>query len=198
MDWWEIVLLIIGLLTVLIIYIYSQLRKGKELEKVQVLPNAPIVENRCRRQFTDGYGEGILVEERLNYNGTTRIKFLPIDIKQGEGVKYPGVQTVVVANRYLKRVPEGEDGKRARIILFGRSILDYPEYMRDSVEGKFMEEEGQKAWLLSMVGKSIANGDKVIGEWMSEYARGNVSKHSIEHQKEIERALKSQEQKKED
>lgn len=181
----QIITTILGILifsgTLIVIW-----RTRKKGQREEIEPNLPICENPCRKEFTEGYYQGLVTKQLPRKNGCTLIEFLPTDNRQGENIPLPQVQSLIVGNDFIKRIPEGELSSRRTIIkLIGRSRLDYPESMRDTDEEGFMSAKGQKAWLKSTFGSAITSGDEAIAEAMKEYARGQIPKNVLQQIKDL-------------
>ena len=159
------------------IAVVIRIKMNKSIQKIEVTPNMPIVINWARRQFTEGYFIGVLKSQIKRKNGTSLIEFYAIDVEQGENIPRPNVQSVIVADEFIKRSSKGDPSSRREIMhLVGRSKADLPEHMRDTLEGEWMSMESQKAWLESTFGTAITSGDEAIAEAMKGYARGNLAK----------------------
>jgi len=166
-------------------YVIIRIVLTKKTVKVDVTPNMPLIENPCRQKFTDGYYLGVLKSQLPRKNGCTLIEFYPLDDEQGEYKPKPQVQSLIVKNEFIKRFSRGEPSARREIImLIGRDPSDYPKKMRDT-KRKWMEKEGQLAFLQSTFKKSISAGDEAIVEMMSDFARGQMTKAQIQRYKEI-------------
>lgn len=180
--------IILGILLFIswIIFIIIKIVTNKSIQRFDVPANSPIFQNPCRRQYTNGYYEGIIKTQLPRKNGCTLVEFYPTDVKQGELIPRPEIQSVIVKNEFLKHFSEGElSSCRNYITAIGRSPLDYPEKMRDTDEGKWMTKEGQKAWLVSTFGAGIPNGDEALAEMIKEWARGNMTQAELSRMKEL-------------
>jgi hypothetical protein len=176
--WLEIIVSILIFLVMLFVAIFK-IKNAKNLEKIDILPNCAFVLNPCRRQFANGSCLGAKIGEIQNKNGTTTIKFLPLDNIQGKDEKLLPPQEVVVANENIKRIPSGKLSPREFIFLVGRSALDYPEEIRPTPIGEWMTEKGQEAWLEKTMGKMIPAGDEAVSNQMSKFARGHIDPNTL-------------------
>jgi len=176
----EIILVFLGIIFISI-YTIFQIKTRKQIQKLPITPNMPIVENDYRKEFTDGYTLGTLKQMIPRKNGTSFIEFYPIDVEQGEDIPKPPVQSLIVKNEFIKTFSRGDlSSRRERIKLITRDPSMIPDKMRDTFEGEWITKEGQKAWILSTFRKGlIENGDEAIAEAMKEYARGNISKSAM-------------------
>jgi hypothetical protein len=179
----EIILFTLIFLIALFVAVFK-IKNSKNIEKVDLLPNYAFILNPCRRQFTNGSGFGGWMEERINKDGTTTVKFLPLDNTQGKNEKQLPPQDVVVANENINRIPKGKLCNREVIILVGRSRTDYPEEIRDTPIGEFMTVKGQQAFLEKTFGKMIPAGDEAIAGEMPEFARGQIPTNLLSQLKE--------------
>lgn len=155
--------------------------------KLNVRPNAPIIiiESIEKRSIADSYKLGVIKTQIQKPNGTTLFEFYPMDVEQGVNVVRPDVKTLVVKEEFIMRNAEGGDGGRRQIItILPRSKLDIPVNIRSTFKGDFLAEEGQKAWLISEVGKLIPSGDEAISEFMKELVRTGLSKQALASMKE--------------
>lgn len=153
---------------------------NKNLSKYNMLPNAPIIDVTTRRQFTNGYTEGVVKTQLPRRNGTIYYELYPTDVEQGENVEKPEIQRVVVARELKKVIPRGEgSSRREKIIVNARDQRDLPEQMRDTSQGKWMQKEGQLAHIEKVFGEAIRGGDEAIAEAMRMYARGNISRNAL-------------------
>lgn len=182
---WDYIALIVGIPVLAVIIIFA-LKTNRDLRKIQVTPNMPIIENLTRSEFTNGYSEGRLKSQKPCKNGCVRIEFYPTDIEEGENIPLPEVQRVIVRKEFIKRLSRGEgSSRREKIKLVGRSPTDYPERMRITDEGKWATVEGQKAWIEATFGSMIPAGDQAIAEGMKVYARGQIPKNVMGQIREI-------------
>ena len=185
-PWVQILLSIFGTFFV-IGYIIFRVINTKISRKVDGLqPNAPRIENHARRQFTNGYYTGLLISQIPNKNKTTTIKFVADDIDQSKTKPKPPIQTVIVANQFIKRFAKGEISSRREIIkLLPRSQLDLPEKMRDIDEGKWLTKEGQKAFMERLMGITVPLGDESLTFMFENWgARSQMTKGVLAQLKE--------------
>jgi hypothetical protein len=180
MDWILFFLFIIGIIATIVLTIIWIIL-DKHIKKTPVQANAPLIENNYRKEFTNGYTLGILKSIKKCKNGCSRIEFYPTDVKQGEFVQRPDIQCFIVKNEFVKTYGEGGlSDYRQRIKTLPRSKLDLPEDMRNTLEGDYETKEGQKAYLVSTMGKAIlTGGDEAIVEIMNEFSRIGMSKAEI-------------------
>lgn len=191
MGWVVPVLTTVGGIIVVSITVILHFVLNKQSEKRNVRPNSPLIEIKSERikRFTNNYTRGIKKTEIKRRNGTTYFEFYPIDVEQGIEVKRPDIIPFIVKDEYIHRQAEGDDlGRRQIITILPRSKKDMPKKLRDTFEGDFLEEEGQKAWLEATFGKAITSGDKAISHIMTKYARGELSKMQ---QKDSEEYIKN-------
>lgn len=180
--------IIIGILVLIAIIVFTivRVRMSKQIDKQDVTANMPLVSNPARTQFTDGYASGVLKRIKENKNGTFLIEYYPDDVEQGEEIPRPELQSVIVRKEFVKRLARGDYGsRRERLILVGRSPIDYPEKIRKTLEGEWMTKEGQLAFILSTFGKGIPSGDEALAEAMKDWSRTGVSKNILAELKEI-------------
>jgi len=162
---------------------------------IKVQPNLPIIENDCRSHFTNGYTMGLLTSVIPRKNGCSLVEFFPLDINQGKEQINPEIQSVIVKNECIKPFARGElSPRRERIKLIGRSNKDIPEKMRTTEEGKWENEQSQKAHLEQVFGKVIPAGDQAIASLMADWSRGagKIAENIIEQKKEESRKLNFQ------
>lgn len=178
---------VIALVTTIIIAFYI----NKKTAKLDVTPNAPIIDVSSRRQFTEGYSFGIVKQEIPRKNGTVLIEFYPLDMEQGEDKPRPAVQSLVVAKEYLKRFSRGENSSRREYIkVIARDPSDLPEKLRGTTEGDWQTKEGQLAHLQKVFGKAIPAGDEAIFEQMMTWSRGNISRATMAQIREENQELR--------
>jgi hypothetical protein len=176
----EFVLIPLGVIFVLAVVIYK-VKSTQVGEFHEADPNAPLVENNYRREYTDGYSLGHLKKRRDRKNGTVYISYFPLDKKQGKNVKSPPVQELIVKKEYVISLPRGtRSDERERIVLVPRNASQIPEFMRDSLEAKWESVEGQKAHIEAVFGVMISSGDEALIEAMKSYSRGGMSKEMQE------------------
>ncbi len=160
--------------------IIIKLRMDKQIKKVDVTINMPLVENDYRKMFTEGYTRGVLKKITPCKNGTNRIEFFPNDVEQGEDIPLPPLQAFIVKNEYIKPFSLGELSSRRIIIkTITRNPSLIPDKIRDTTEGKWVTKEGQLGFIKATFGKGIPAGDEAIAEAMKEYARGNIAKGTL-------------------
>jgi len=166
-------------------------RSNKNMEKVEVLPNMPLIENDYRKEFTDGYTRGVLKSIKERKNGCSLVEFFPLDIEQREDQKQADVQSVVILNGEIKRFPKTDISERREVIkLITRDPLKIPEGMKGTPEENWIKMESQKAWILETFGRGILGGDMAIGESMKDWARGQVSANALAKMKEENKVMR--------
>jgi cbb3-type cytochrome oxidase subunit 3 len=162
--------------------IYKANSKGILEEEAD--PNAPIVENKYRTQFTDGYAMGHLKTNSLKKNGCRFIEYFPTDIKQGAKIKRPPIQAVIVKDEFVKPLPRGFPSKdRETLVLLPRDMSMIPAIMRNTLEAKYESIEGQLAHLESVFKPIVWQGDEALIQTMKGFARGNIAKVTQESMK---------------
>lgn len=182
---------IVSFLVVIIVTIVI-VRLNSLVTNIPVSPNAPIIDLTSRNSLTEGYTLGIVKEEKPRKNGNVFFEIYPLDVDQGEGKPKPTLQSLVINQKYIRRLSRGEGSfRREFIIVLPRDPTQLPEKLRQSPKGEFMTVEGQKAWLENTFGKMISSGDEAIYESMKGYARGNISRASLAQIKEEVQHLKS-------
>ena len=182
--WTEII--VIFILSVLFtIFVIVMIKLSPSIEKTQVTPNMPIIENDYRSEYTGGYTLGNQKRVKQNKNGTKLVEFYPIDVEQGENIKRPHLQSVVVKDEFFKPFSPGElSDRRNRIKLVVRDPSRVPMKMRDTTEGKWAIKEGQLGHIQAVFGKTIQSGDEAIFESIKNHPRGNISKATLAKIKE--------------
>lgn len=179
-----IFVVIVGFLTVggslwFVIYLNKQARK------IDVPPNAPIIDTTTKTQFTNGYSLGVLKSEVPCKNGTHRIEFYPLDNLQGETQPKPEMQCVIVAKEMVNRFARGDrSSRRERIDILPRSNFDLPDKMRETKEGEIMTQKGQLAHIEKVITPAIAAGDEAIAMAMSHLNRTGVASATLAQMKE--------------
>lgn len=173
----------IGIGVALILYLNGAIKK------IDIDPNAPILTYiGTRSTFTDGYTIGLIKTQKRCANGCTRIDFFPTDIEQGEHKKMPPMQSVVVKDEFIARIPRGDDSShREKVFLVDRLKADLPYGLRETSFGQKMSVEGQKAFIDRNIGDFVRNGDQAIHEAMLEMSRTGITKQSLAILKELER-----------
>lgn len=175
-----IVGLIVSVVTVIVI-----IKINKATAKIDVMPNSPKIDVKTRREFTDGYVSGIVKCAIPRKNKTVYFEFYPDDIEQGENVKKPEIQRLVVGRQFLKFYAKGELSSRRDLIqVLSRNPTDLPEKMRETDEGKYLTKEAQLSYLERTFGKAIQAGDEAITEIMSDFARGQMTRSALAQLKE--------------
>lgn len=171
-----------GLSCMVVFILIWLLREGR---KITIQPNASIIHCHTRKQFTNGYVEGLIKTQLLRKNGLTFFEFYPTDSEQGEGIPLPELQSFVADENMVRRFPKGELSSNREIVkILPRSPADIPKNMRDTDEGKWMTKEGQLAHLQTTFGKAIPAGDEAINEQMNDWARGEISRGTMAQIKE--------------
>lgn len=194
--WLGIIFSILGVVATIIFVIIMVHLQGKE-SKTQVTPNKPelIIYSKTIRSFTDSYFKGIVKNQKVRKNGTTFLEFYPTDVEQGENVPIPDLQFFVINDAFIRRLSEGDlSGRRQQIIILPRSKLDLPKGMRGSLDAKWLTSEGQSAYVESVLGKAIIQGDEAVQEGLKTYSRTGIGKmalaeikeHAIQHRKVME------------
>lgn len=179
--------LVVGIIVVIIILasLITMFKFRKDIQKMDITANMPIVENDFRTEFTEGYSIGVIKSQIPCKNETTRIEYYPIDVEQGENIQRPSIQVVIVKNDLIKRFASGRlSSRRERIKLIDRNTSKIPDELRDTTEGKWITKEGQLGYLKSIFNPAISYGDEAIAEAMKTYARGNVAKSTLATLKE--------------
>lgn len=181
MSLWIPIVCFILILIAIPIAVIIKLKTNKDIKKIDVTANMPIIENDYRKEFTDGYTLGVLKSMTPCKNGTSFIEFFPIDVEQREDIPRPPLQSFIILNEFIKpfAIGEGLSTHRQRIKTITRNPASIPEKMRDTTEGKWATKEGQLAHLTKTFGKAISGGDEAIDEVMKTYARGNPSKNTL-------------------
>ena len=166
-------LILIGITT----FISIKINKGTS--KIDITPNASIIDMTARRQFTEGYRLGLVKKETLCKNGMTRFEVYPLDIEQGENKPKPNLQVFLVAKEFIKYLPREGGSKREGILILPRMITDLPESMRDTEKGIWLSKEGQKAHLEKIGTQQIVHGDEVIEELLQISNRTGIAKGTL-------------------
>lgn len=182
-----------------VIVVIVRIKLTDKIKKIDVPENAPLIIVGSRRKYTEGgYGYGLVKKQKLCKNGCTRIEYYPLDYEQGEYIKRPGVQRVVVKNEFIKRQAQGEDSpSRSTIILIERFKMDLPRNMKNTKEGEEMSKAGQKAFIESVVGDYVRSGDEAISEAISDMSRIGISKSALAQVKEFNKAMREGKQQEE-
>jgi len=179
------ILVFLFLLIVTPIFIIIVLKFNKSIEKILVTPNMPIVENDYRKEFTEGYTLGILKKIKQNKNGTKLIEFYPIDVEQGENIKYPYVQAVVVKDEYFKPFSNGElSTRRNRIKLITRNLSQIPEKLIDETEGKWLLKEGYLGHVCHLDGNLVKKAAETLQAQSKAISTVGLSPAIVEQAKE--------------
>ena len=165
--------------TVILAFYFS-----REQRRLDVEPNAPIMNMVMRKQFTEGHCSGIVKTFRQNKNGTHFVQVYPIDKKQGVGEPLPKLYQFVVSDSLIKHYARGEySDNREMIQILPRSHIDLPKKMRDDlndVESELMTKEGQIAHVIKQIKPSlITSGDEAIASLLKEANRTGVSKSTF-------------------
>lgn len=174
--WIQIILFILGIILVAI-WIIVIVFFTKDIQKIDVVPNQPIVFNPVKKKFTDDYGVGVLKSRRENMNGTILIEYYPQDVEQGDLSPRPDLKAVVVKKEFLK---EYSTGKRRIIEILGRHPSEYPTDYSGTSKEELISKEGQVAFMKSKIGNVISGGDEAIEEIMKHYSRIGLSKAEIQ------------------
>lgn len=190
--WAEIISIFVGIVVITITTIFG-VRYSKLEAKIDVRPNAPLLEIRAERikPHTDNYTRGIIKNQKERKNGTTFIEFYPSDVEQGETIPRPDIKSFITKSEYIKRGAEGDGTRRQLVTILPRDITDLPRSMRNTIEGKELAKEGQIAYLEATFGKMIPEGDEAIAEAMKRYARGNIRKAIIKEMDAEAKKLRS-------
>lgn len=163
----------------LIAFIIYMAYQTKQERKIKVRPNSPLIEieSSLRRSLCDSYKKGIVKNQLKRPNGTTFIEFYAFDVEQGIDIARPDLKWIVVKDEYIKRNAEG---RRVEITILPLNKLDMPQEKRDTLEGKYLEGESLKAFVISQIGKSIKVGDEAISEIMQNLSRTGLTKYQME------------------
>lgn len=156
---------------------------NKNLKPIDVPMNAKIVINFTKKNFTNGYSFGLVNSVRENHNGTTLVRFYPMDVEQGDKAEKVALQKVVVANEDLISIGDAS-ARRNILIITGKNPTAYPKSMRETLEGKYMTTEGLKSYLIKTFGEGVTAGDLALVGLMREWARGEATGDVIEKLKE--------------
>ena len=160
-----------------ITYIIVKIKMSKSIKSIDVTANMPIIENKYRCEFTNGYKLGTVKSAILRKNGCYLIEMYPIDVEQGEDVDRPHLQSFVIKKEHYH---PGLDGRRIIIRTTTRDMSKIPEEMRDTIDGKWETKAGQLAWLKSTFRESvITGGDEAIASAMKDYARGGIAEAAL-------------------
>lgn len=182
--WTEIIVILIGLLLLPVIIIVS-IKLNKSIAKMDVTANMPIVENDYRKEFTGGYTLGTIKNIKQNKNGTKLVEFYPIDVEQGENVKIPHLQSVVVLNEYFKPFSIGElSDRRIRIKLITKEKSMIPKKLRSTPEGEWATKEGMHGYLKSEFGTVMKASAEALHEMTKDLSTLGLSAASIAQIKE--------------
>lgn len=178
MGWGQVLALIIGGITLISVWAYFHIKSIKHHEEENIPENADIIDLGSRSKYCDGYSLGQIIPPQAERpNGTVLIRFIPLDMRNGEYVKRPGAQAVIVKKEFLRRIPAGDlSGYRTRVQCIERNITDMPLAMRNTVQADMNTSEGQKAFLESTFGKHMIEGDKALQEMIQEYSRVGITK----------------------
>jgi len=182
--WTEIILTILGIIASIPVIIFL-VKTNKSIAKIDVTANMPIVENDYRSEFTGGYTLGVVKAIRQNKNGTKLVEFYPIDIEQGENIKRPHLQAVVVKDEYFKPFSPGElSDRRNRIKLITKEMHKIPEKLRDSTEGKWATKEGSLGLMKSEITTITKNTMENMHDLSRDLHFGGLSAEAISRAKE--------------
>jgi hypothetical protein len=169
---------------------WISIRMNKVTSKIEIVPNASIIDMTARRQFTEGYCLGLVKREKLCKNGTTRFEVYPLDIEQGEGKPKPNLQIFVVAKEFIKHIPKEGGSKREKIIIEPRLITDLPESMRDTIKGQWLAKEGQLAHIERLGVQQIIAGDEALEELLQVTNRTGIAKGTLAQFREENNAIR--------
>jgi len=158
---------------------FVSIKINKGTSKIDISPNAPIIDMTARRQFTEGYKHGFVKSERLCKNGTIRFEVYPYDIEQGENKPKPNLQRFIVAKEFVKRLPREAGSKREEVLILPRTISDLPEAMRDTEKGKWLSKQGQLAHLERLGTQQIVAGDEAVEELLRSSNRTGIAKGTL-------------------
>jgi len=158
----------------------------KATAKIDLEPNAPIIDMTTKRQFTDGHCEGLVKSMKPRKNKTVLFEVYPTDSEQGENKPRPKIQSFVVAENMIKRIPRGDkSSRREYIYILSRTPADLPEKMRDSDFGKWLTKEGILGHLEKTFGVPfIRTGDEAIAEIMERSSRVGMTRSVISQMQE--------------
>lgn len=185
--WTEIIVLFLGI-PALVIYIIVQFRMRKSLKSIEVTANMPIIENKYRHEFTDGYKLGVQKSAVLKKNGCYLVEMYPVDVEQGEDIARPHLQSFVIKQEHYH---PSLDGRRIIVRTTTRDPSRIPKEMRNTLDGDWETKEGQLAHLTSTFREAvITGGDEAIAEAMKNYARGNIPAATLAQLKSDVKAFK--------
>lgn len=178
------VVLVVGFiflsLTALILFKLSKHRR-----RFDIMPNAPLINMTTRRKVTDGYTEGVVKSQTITKNNMTRFEVYPSDAEQGEDKPRPEMQTFMVANEFIDRMPIGDaSSRREKILINSRDPTDIPGGMSKSDMAELMTVKGQLGWLKKTFKEAIPSGDEAIAEGNKWMARGQVSRDALAKMRE--------------
>jgi hypothetical protein len=155
---------------------FVSIKINKGTSKIDISPNAPIIDMTARRQFSEGYQLGLVKKEKLCKNGTVRFEVYPLDVEQGEKKPKPNLQVFLVAKEFIKHLPKEGGSKREKILILPRIISDLPESMRDTIKGAWLTKEGQLAHIERLAVQQITAGDEAIEEMLQKTNRTGIAK----------------------
>lgn len=173
MAWITIVCLIVSFIFILITIVFLIVTRiaGK---RINVQANTPQVEvDNFRKRFTNGYTRGLLKNQKLRRNGTYLIEFFPTDVKQGDNIPRPEVQSFIVAKEFRQVLAEGDSSDRRTIIkTIARNPADIPEKLRNTHEGIEEGKQGQLAFIEKTFSDAVPEGDRQVKEIILNSHRG--------------------------
>ena len=185
MVWTEVItgLFAIGIVTASVIAIVKLTKSTKGLE---AKPNLPMCTNWARREFSDGHTHGLIKKAVLRKNGCYYVEMIPTDIDQLDKKNLPEIQSFIVHKDYFISMARGEGSSRREEVLFAAITKDnLPEVMQESLEADFLSAKGQVAFVKKTFGIGIKNGHEAIVTLTRDYALGEISKDTYEHEKEV-------------
>jgi len=188
--WTEIIVIILGLFVITPIVVIISVKLNKSISKIDVIANQAIVENDYRSEFTGGHTLLVLKNVKQNKNGTKLVEGYPLDVEQGENVKIPHLQSVVVLNEYFKPFSVGElSDWRTRIKLITKEKSMIPEKLRSTPESNWATKEGQLGWLKSKYGIINKASEEALHEMLKEMSTTGMSAAQIAQMKEKARII---------
>lgn len=169
---------IIGLVIFLLIT-----NKKHSVEEIE--PNAVIIKNITHKKWSDGSSDMLLIKSRENKNGTTWIKAIPRDYRQGEDIKPKSEQIFVCLSENIVKFARGEmSNEREEWWIISKEKADYPERIRNSLMTDFTTAEGIKGFIIETFKTTTKEMDLGIAEGMKGIAGGQVSAMALAKMKE--------------
>lgn len=173
-----------GILVAVAIFVI--IRMNTLASRVDIIPNAPLIDSTLKREFTNGYCLGVVKTITPCRNGTIRFEFFPLDSMQGENIPRPEMQTIIVGREFMIPMARGEGSARREMIkILSRNPADIPKNLRQTDEAKSINAESILAHMERNFGKTITVGDEATNKMLENISRVGLTNAYVARVEEL-------------